>query len=440
MEDRIQEYKEQVRELKDKIEEQNQEMTDLLKYFDLIIVDTKDDLRIVNCYGPVEDLFKSAEKMFERGLSLVKAVYKITKNTRPRPDEADDEHQEIENQLNLEELIIKFVNGTREEKEYQIIGETETGDVFLLIWKIKRLPRYFRSYFKIIPTNSIIKNMQTKHSEEIDQIKNDAKLVFENVHDGITMLDLRNKVLYMNESAKKLYFNSQNRLTKNANFEGRLFQEIFVNEDVEIVKDITEYNKRILINREPISYTKKIAEKEISFHLKPIFNERQFIIGVLIISRDTSSDYNIDTTKLFAALKNLSIENKRLFSKVKELEVQLMKSNEKVGDYQNTIKLFYNFLEKIPTPLSIIRLSNMQYEFINTAFETKINIKKEYIRGKRDEELFPENIYNILQNSISKSIDARQPIVIDDDDVKLKQSIIFNPNNEPTHVIRLYEQ
>ena len=108
MEDRIQEYKEQVRELKDKIEEQNQEMTDLLKYFDLIIVDTKDDLRIVNCYGPVEDLFKSAEKMFERGLSLVKAVYKITKNTRPRPDEADDEHQEIENQLNLEELIIKF--------------------------------------------------------------------------------------------------------------------------------------------------------------------------------------------------------------------------------------------------------------------------------------------------------------------------------------------
>ena len=439
MDNKIQEYKEQIKELKSKMETHEQEMADMLKYFDLIIIDTKDDLRIVNCYGPIEELFKSAEKMFQRGFSLVKAVYKITKNTRPRADETDDEYQGTQNQLSLEELLIRFINGTRSEKEFQIIGETETGDIFLLILKIKRLERYFRTYLKIVPTNSIIKNMQEKHSEELEQIKSDTRLVYENVHDGITMLDLRNKVLYMNESAKKLYFNSQNRLTKNANFEGRLFQEIFVNEDIDIVKDIIEFNKRILINREPKSYTKKIAEHEISFHLKPIFNERQFIIGVLIISRQTSNDFNIDTNKLFNALKNLSIENKNYYSKVKELEISIMKSNERMADYQNTIKLFYSFLERIPTPLSIIKLSNMQYEFINSAFETKINIKKEFIRGKRDQELFPENIFNILNNAVSMTIESGQIFSIDNDELKLKQSVIYSQNNEPTHIIRLYE-
>jgi hypothetical protein len=439
MDDSIQDKNIRISELKAKIDGHNQEMTDLLKYFDLIIVDTKDDLRIVNCFGPIEDLFKSAEKMFERGFNLIKAIYKITKNTKARPEEIEDEVQESNNELSLEELLNRFVSSTREEKEFQIIGETETGDIFLLIWKIRRLERYFRSYLKVVPTNSIIKNMQKKHNEEIEQLKNDAKLVYENIHDGITMLDLKNKIQYMNESAKKLYFNTQNKLTKNANFEGRLFQEIFVNEDVDVVKDIMGYNKRILFDREPISYTKKIAEHEVSFHLKPIFNERSFIIGLLIISRETASDFNIDTNKLFNALKNLSIENKNLFSKVKDLEIQIMKSNEKISDYQNTIKLFYSFLERIPSPLSIIKLSSMQYEFINSAFESKINIRKEFIRGKRDEEIFPDNISIILRNSIPRTIDTKQAITIIDDEINLKQCAIYNPNNEPTHIIRLYE-
>ncbi len=435
----IQEYKTQIKELKAKIDGHDQEMSDLLKYFDLIIVDTKDDLMIVNCYGPIEELFKYAEKMFERGRNLIKAIYKITKNTKPRPEEVDDEIQETQNQLSLEELLFQFVSGTREEKEFQIIGEHQSGDIFLLIWKIKRLDRYFRSYLKIIPTNSIVKNMQAKHDEELGQLKIDSKLVYENIHDGITMLDLRNRVIYMNESARKFYFNTQNKLTKNANFEGRLFQEIFVNEEIDVVKDIIDYNKRVLILREPISYTKKIAEHEISFHLKPMLNERSFIIGVLIISRETSNDFNIDTNKLFIALKNLSIENKKMYSKVKELEIQIMKANEKNADYQNTIRLFYNFLDKVPNPLCILKLPNMQYEFINSAFESKINIRKEFIRGKMDEELFPEHISTILFNSISESLVAGHTITINDNDVKLKQTILYNPSNEPTHIIRLYE-
>mgnify|MGYP003591918600 FL=1 len=90
MDDRSQEYRKTIAELREKIESQNQETFDLLKYFDLVIIDTKDDMRIMNSSGAVEELFGEAEKFFERGNSLIKAIYKVTKNTKPRPEEDDD--------------------------------------------------------------------------------------------------------------------------------------------------------------------------------------------------------------------------------------------------------------------------------------------------------------------------------------------------------------
>ena len=154
MDDRSQEYRKTIAELREKIESQNQETFDLLKYFDLVIIDTKDDMRIMNSSGAVEELFGEAEKFFERGNSLIKAIYKVTKNTKPRPEEDDDEYRHTQIQLDLEELVVKFVMSSREEREFKIVGEKENGDVFVLVWKIKLMGKVFRSYFKIIPTNS----------------------------------------------------------------------------------------------------------------------------------------------------------------------------------------------------------------------------------------------------------------------------------------------
>lgn len=439
MDDRTQDYKKTIAELREKIENQNQETFDLLKYFDLVIIDTKDDMRIMNSFGAVEELFGDAEKFFERGNSLIKAIYKVTKNTKPRPDEDDDEYRHTKIQLDLEELIVKFVMSTREEREFKIVGENENGDVFLLVWKIKRINKVFRSYFKIIPTNSIIKAMQIKHNEEIVQIKADMRLVFEHIQDGITILDLKNTILYMNESAKNQYFTTTNKVTKNANFEGRLFQEIFVNESADLVKSILNHNKRVIDTRAHYDYNAKIAEQDVSFHLKPIFNERQFIIGILIISRNSAGDFNIDTTKLFNALKNLSIENKKLYSANKDLEVSLNKSNESLTNFQRTIKLIYSFLEQFPYAISILKMPNMNYEFVNSRYEEITQIKREHLRGKRDEEVFPPELVENLGHFINSTLANSNSEYFEYNQYKIRQTVLKNERQEPAYIIRAFE-
>ncbi len=282
--------------------------------------------------------------------------------------------------------------------------------------------------------------MQEKHSDEVKRLKREACSVYDSIQDGVTLLDLNNKILYMNPAAKKLYFNNSNRVTKNANFEGRLFQEIFVNEDSDVIKEIVEYNKNVLISREEFSYSKKINEKEVTFHLKPTLNERRYIIGITIISRTASADFSIDTNKLFSALKNLSVENKNLYSKVKELEASLQKSNQKIIEYQSTLKLFYSFFEKIPYPLSIIKISNQNYEFINTAFERKMNLTRESIKGKRDSDIFSFNTADALNDALVTSLAENRPTTINTDILKIRQSVVYSSNNEPTHIIRIFDE
>ena len=439
MDDRSQEYRKTIAELREKIESQNQETFDLLKYFDLVIIDTKDDMRIMNSSGAVEELFGEAEKFFERGNSLIKAIYKVTKNTKPRPEEDDDEYRHTQIQLDLEELVVKFVMSSREEREFKIVGEKENGDVFLLVWKIKRMGKIFRSYFKIIPTNSIIKSMQLKHQKEMEQVKSDMRLVFEHIQDGITILDMKNTILYMNEAARNQYFTSTNKVTKNANFEGRLFQEIFVNESADLVKGILNHNKRVIDTREHFDYTIKIAEQDVSFHLKPIFNEREFIIGILIISRNSAGDFNIDTNKLFSALKNLSIENKKLYSANKELESNLNKSNENLTNFQRTIKLIYSFLEQFPYAVSILKMPNMNYEFVNSRYETITQMKREYLRGKRDEEIFPPELVERLSHFINTTLADSSSEYFEFNEYRIRQTVLKNERHEPIYIIRAFE-
>ncbi len=438
MDDRIQDYKNTITELRARIDNQNQENFDLLKYFELVIIDTKDDLRIVNTYGAVEELFGDVEKFFERGNSLIKAIYKVTRNTKPRIEESFDEVQHTQIQLDLEELVVKFVMSTREEREFKMVGEKDNGDIFLLVWKIKRLDKVFRSYFKIIPTNSIIKTIQERHSNELDQVKTDMRLVFDNIQDGITILDLKNTILYMNDSAKNQYFTTSNKVTQKANFEGRLFQEIFVNEPSDVVKHITEYNKRVVELREPFEYTKKIAEQEVSFYLKPAFNERGFIVAIIIISRKSGGEVNIDTNKLFSALKNLSIDNKKQFSRIKELEQSLAKASESLNNYQRTIKLIYSFIEQMPFPVSIIKLPNMNYEFVNAQFEQVTKLSRENLRGKRDEEVFPKDTVEKFSSFISQSLLNYQITNFETEEYKIRQTVMMNDRQEPAFIIRVF--
>lgn len=439
MDELIQELKNEIKNLKEKNEQHNSEFSDILRFFNLLVIDTKDDLRIINCFGTAEEIFTGGDKIFERGNSLIKAIHKVTRNTNLRPEENIDESRKTQELLDIEETIVKFINSTRTEREFQIIGETENGDVFLLICRIKRTDKYFRTFLKVLPTNTIIKNMQDKHSEEVKRLKKEAVRVYDAIQDGVTLLDLHNKILYMNPAAKKLYFNNSNRITKNANFEGRLFQEIFVNEDPDIIKEIVEFNKNVLISREETSYSKKINEKEVSFHLKPTLNERDFIIGITIISRTAASDFSIDTTKLFTALKNLSIENKNLYSKVKELEGSLQKSNQIGIEFQSTVKLFYSFFERMPCPLSIIRFSSQQYEFINAAFEKKISLSRELIKGKKDSDLYPNHILIHFSQALNSNLSEKRTAVINIESIKCKQTIVYNASNEPTHIIRVFD-
>ena len=70
------ELRSKIIQLYDKVNYQQEELSDILNQFELVIVETTGDLRILNSYGAVDIIFKAAIKSFERGENLLKIVYK----------------------------------------------------------------------------------------------------------------------------------------------------------------------------------------------------------------------------------------------------------------------------------------------------------------------------------------------------------------------------
>lgn len=430
-------------ELQKKFNEKQNEMLEVMKNFGLAIVETRDDMRIINSYGDDEEMFKPAGKLFDRGESLFKAVARITKNTRehnPDGEEGGD----------IEQSVIKFVEGRRPEREFEILGEKDDGEYFLLIWRIVRGERYFKSFFKIVPSNNIVEKAKEAHQAELDQIwKNQTKML-NWVNDGLIIIDLKSRIKFMNENAKATFISADNKLLRNASIEGKNLKDLFAMDDPEELKKMLEYNNRVLITRKSQSFSKKVNDKEVSISSHPMFDEKQKVGGIFMVTSSdalampimTSSltNLSVDQKRLLATLKELAEDKRILNERVRELEYNqkwFMQNNKK---YEANIKRLYSFLENVPRPLSIQKLPSLQYEFINKAMEKKLGKSRKETVGKYDRDIFPEKIVRTLEMKNSEAIDLRSVVSFRENGEQGAIIAMVDHMKNPAHIIRIFDK
>ena len=275
-------YESRLKEYESKIQTQEAEMNELLKYSEMAIVEFTADFRIINSYGAIEKIFESVAEKIERGKNLLTMIYKTTRNTK---EKIDGDTRSIEEQQDLDQSLTEFIDGHREEKIIKIIGQNDKSEIFLLIWKIIRKGKNFKSFFKIIPTNTIIHSLKEQYEKELASEERNKREIFGVVSDGITVLDIRNNIIFINEKAKDAYIHQGNKLLRNAKLDGKLFQEILVNESNEEIKKRLNINKRVIINKEPKSYLKNVGDLSVKYTVYPLLTEKKNVEGLVIISK-----------------------------------------------------------------------------------------------------------------------------------------------------------
>jgi len=421
-------------DLSQRIETMDIELSELLRYFELAIIETRADMKIINTYGNAEIMFKPAKKMLERGGNLIKAVYKTTRNTKARSESGMEDYEELED---LEYAVGKFVDSNRDEKTFHVIGENDNGELFLLIWIIVRKEKIFKSYFRIIPTNQIIRETKKRYEKEIKDIRRNAREIYELISDGITILDVEGRILYMNTNANKGFLPNENKLLETASFEGRLFQEIFVTEDVESIKERLDNNKMVFFTKKPRSYKKNVGKKEVSYNINPVFSEKQNVIGLVIVSHISEEDKKyFDEKRLLRTLQSLTEDNKKHIERFKELELNeqwLMKKN---TEYQEAIRMYYSFLDSAPMPIGALEIPSMKYIFINPQLENLFKLQRKDILNKTDEELFGIKNNCIFVKDDQNDSEDFQKISIKD--FHAVQRTIFDREGLPKHIVRVF--
>jgi PAS domain-containing protein len=422
-------------DLSEKVQNMDRELTDLLRYFDLAIIETRADMSIINTYGNAETMFKPAKKMLERGGNLIKAVYKTTRNTKARSESGIEDYEELED---LEYTICKFVDSNREDRTINVIGEKDDGELFLLIWIIVRKDKIFQSYFRTIPTNQIIRETKKRYEKEIKDIRRNARDIYELISDGITILDLDGKILYMNSNANKGFLAYDNKLLAKASFEGRLFQEIFVTEGADSVKERLDYNKMVFMTKKPRSYKKVVGKKEVSYSVNPVFSDKGNVIGLVIVSHIIDSEKkNYDEKRLLKTLLSLTEDNKKHIERFKELELNEKWLMQKNTEYQEAIRMYYSFLESAPQPIGALELPSMKYIFINSHLEELFKLSRKEVIGKTDMELFDINYDELFKND--DIIEKEEIINIKIKDMSAMQKTLFGHEGQPSNIIRIFD-
>ncbi|MBM2816200.1 MAG: fold [Ignavibacteria bacterium] len=452
-----------LKELESKINEQTEELSDLLRYFELAIIDTREDMRIMNSYGATEEIFAPASKMFERGANLVKVVYKTTKNTKETIREekkVDEEGNEItvteteeqepqEEQEDLEDTINKFVRTGRDEKMMEIVGEKDNGEIFKMVWNIQKRKSIYRSYFKIIPTNTLVKSAQVQHAKEIEIMKNNIKLAFSNVNDGITIIDPRMNIIYMNDSAKRIYIAQKSNFMKNIDVEGKHFKEIFVTEDPDEVKKMIDYNIIVTITKAPQKYNKKFYDHDVDIEVMPLFDEKEECNGILMISKligvqnsmvgGGDSKIPVDNKKLIATMKSLMAEKQTLTEKLVELEKNYLAISKNSKESSDSSKKLSTYIENLPVPICVLELPNQKLEYVNEAFQEKYQITKDIILGRVEQELYPPDVAEVLEEKNKEVINNKNIVSFKfNEEIDFRQVAVFGENDEPLQIVRMY--
>ncbi len=435
-------------DLSNKLDEKNSEIAEYLNIAGMSVIDCTDDLRVLQDYGATAVVFKEVIKSFDRGVNLVRMVHKITRNFK---EKFDDPNIDPDEQPDLEKSVMNFILGSREEKEFKIVGESENGEIFLLIWKMKRRDKQFRNYFRVIPSNIIIESAQQHHITQLKHKESETRELMNMVSDGICMLDSHSKVTFINDAGKNIFISNSAEILRKANVEGKFFRELLIAEETEKLNKILQFNTSAISNKKVVQYSKMANGKDVDFTVHPQFdklgNNLGLIITAKIVNRNDNQfagNPNFDQKKIVATIKQLLEEKNIAIERIKELEInhkwlqkKLAEMNENTKIFHKTLRSLYSYLESVPLPISILQLPTEKYEFVNKAFENYFNLQKADILNKTDKDIFEEKINIVLKDKVNEIIKTNIQNELSTEKFNIMQSIILNDNLNPIHLVRV---
>ncbi len=419
--------------LSSKIQKQDQEISELLIYSEMVVIESTLDMKILNVLGDVEYVFENVAAQVERGANLTMLVAKATQETKSRADDADAE--------DIVDAVTKFTLSPRTEKKIEILGVKEdSGELFLLDWKMLKAGKVVKSYFKITPTNNIIKQTIDKYEKELDVKDKFYGQVFEYSHRGVTILNPDGKIIYINTSAKNMFISKDNKLIKPESLIGRTFYEIFINDDSEANKIRQSKNNQAFITKQSIQFVMQTHEGQIKYEVHPLIDSKRMVSALVIFSTLLSANGNetLDPRKLMPTIKSLYEEKSVLGERIKELEYNhkwLMKNSRDVDTQR---KKLYFFLNNLPFPISIIDLKTKKYDFVNKEFEQKIKKKREEIVGHRDVQVFTQMEADFFDEILLQGIESKHTIQIKGLVFEGVQTLIKSQQDTPLYAIRVF--
>jgi PAS domain S-box-containing protein len=419
--------------LSSKIQKQDQELSELLIYSEMVVVESTLDMKILNYYGDIEYVFENVAKQVECGANLTMLVAKATQETKSRADDSDKE--------DIIDVVTKFVQSPRTEKKIEILGvKDESGELFLLDWKMKKTGKMLKSYFKITPTNNIIKQTTEKFERALDDKDKFYGQVFEYSHRGVTILNPDGKIIYINTAAKDMFVSSDNKLIKTESLIGRTFYEIFINDDAETTKERQAKSNQAYITKSSVSFIIRTHDGEIKYEIHPLLDRKRNVAALSIFTTLLNSGQNntLDSKKLMSTLKTLYEEKSVLAERIKELEYNhqwLMKNSR---DVDNQRKKLYFFLNSLPIPISVVDLKTKKYDFVNREFELKIKKKRDDIIGFREVQVFTQIEADFFDNLLLQGIESKDAIQFSGLVFEGVQSTIKSQQDTPLFAIRVF--
>lgn len=443
LEKRINRLNSDKEELRKKIQKQQDYIQDIFKYSDTAVVECTDDFRIINSNGSIEYIFKDAMKSFEQGQNLMMMVYKATHNIKEKLEDATG----TDEQEDLEVTVTKFMMGNKDEQEFKIVGRFDDGEPFLLNWTMKRNNRTFINYFKIIPTNSIVKSMEGVLKEEENFLQNKMNFILDKSSEGVIIMDRETKILYANEASIYHYISSEIKSVKSTNFVNRFFYKIFSKEDANAAREIQNINVKVLKTGVEDTFHRYLNERKVQYKVN-VIRKGDFAEGLVITSHFVYEDVDEDIEdkkNLLLKIKELSEKHSEYNAQIQEYETNhnwFMKKRredtQKIKDLQKALNSIYSYINDLPYPVSIQDFPDLTFKFVNRAFEVMLNQPKKEILNKKDCDIFEGESCVVLQDALKKSINSDVAIEYEIENSKIKQVISLDPINNKKSLIRVF--
>ena len=431
----------QVKMLQEKNEKNENFLSGIFKFADIAIVDTSADMNVVYSIGDIDNVFMSARDSFDHGKNLVKLVYKATKNIH---EKTALETEATEKRENLEDTVMRFADSSKSGKTIEIVGEQENGDSFLMTWRIERNSKKFRHFFKITPTNNIVKKVTEEAEKNIKNYRKRLWNIFDHISDGLTIINLKNKIEYINENAKKSFIPADNHVLMRATMQDKYFHEVFSNVPKEEINEIMETVNRTMKDKVFGTFSRTVNKQEINYEVYPMIDTDDIISGAFVISRNPFKNNPVSANgnqqKLISTLEKLSGDYKILLGKAKTLNQNNKVLKEKIDNYKIHLKWLNSVVKKLPYPVTIQSLPKGNYEFVNSAFEKESGIALNHIKGKKDAEILPGSVVKEISAKNEISLKTNSPVSISSEGITASQAVLFDSKSRPTHLIRIYSR